>query len=326
MRPARSVRSFAGLGLYVFRRVAVAVPILLGVSLLVFVLLKMVPGGPVDGLLGPVSTPEQRELLESRLGLDQPAPVQYGKWLASVGQGDFGDSIAKEGSAGRLVWDAFRNSLFLAAFAAGSALVGGVVLGAVWAHSRRAALRGSAAATSVLAVSIPQYSFGVVLVAVLAVKFGILPSGGMSPAAGDGGLYDSLRHLFLPAVTAAVVPMGIIARTQRAALLNLGVSGFVESLQARGLSRSRVQMHALHNTLPSLLTVAGLQFGYLLSGVVFVEIIFSWPGLGLRVFEAISQRDLPVIQAGVMLSALAFVLMNLLVDVLHAVIDPRVGQ
>ena len=303
-----------------------AVPILLGVSLLVFILLKMVPGGPVDGLLGPLSTQEQREQLETRLGFDQPAPVQYVKWLASVGQGNFGDSITKQTAAGRLVWDAFGNSLLLAAIAGAGALAGGVVLGTVWAHSRRAASRGSAAAASVLAVSIPQYSFGVVLVAVLAVKIGVLPSGGMNSATGAGGLADSLRHLVLPASTAAVVPLGIIARTQRAALLDVGVAGLMESLRARGLGRVRVLTHALHNTLPSLLTVAGLQFGYLLSGVVFVEIIFSWPGLGLRVFEAISQRDLPVIQAGVMISALAFVVMNLVVDVLHAVIDPRIAQ
>lgn len=320
------VSSLAGLRLYVLRRAAIAVPILVGVSLLVFVLLKMVPGGPVDGLLGPLSTQEQRQELESRLGLDQPAPVQYAKWLASVGQGDFGDSIAKQTAAGRLVWDAFRNSLLLAAVGGAVALAGGVALGTVWSHSRRAASRGSAAAASVLAVSIPQYSFGVVLVAVLAVRLGVLPSGGMSSATGAGGLADSLRHMVLPALTAAVVPLGIIARTQRAALLDVGVAGLMESLQARGLGRVRVLAHALHNTLPSLLTVAGLQFGYLLSGVVFVEIIFSWPGLGLRVFEAISQRDLPVIQAGVMISALAFVVMNLVVDVLHAVIDPRISQ
>ena len=326
MSPPNRLRPLAGLGLYVLRRVGLAVPIMLGVSLLVFILLKMVPGGPVDGLLGPLSTPEQRHALESRLGLDQPAPVQYAKWLSSVTRGDFGDSIAKQASAGRLVWDAFRNSLYLAAFGAAAALVGGVALGTVWARSRRAIVRGPAAAASVLAVSMPQYSFGVVLVALLAVKFGLLPSGGMSPATGDGSLTDSLRHLVLPAITAAAVPMGIIARTQRAALLDVGVADFIESLQARGLSQSRVLLHAMHNTLPSLLTVAGLQFGYLLSGVVFVEIIFSWPGLGLKVFEAISQRDLPVIQAGVMIAALAFVMMNLLVDVLHAVIDPRVRQ
>ena len=326
MSPSNRLRPLAGLGLYGLRRAALAIPILLGVSLLVFILLKMVPGGPVDGLLGPLSTPEQRQQLESRLGLDQPAPVQYVKWLSSVARGDFGESIAKQASAGRLVWDAFRNSMILAAFAAAAALGGGVALGTVWAQSRRAFLRRSAATTSVLAVSIPQYSFGVVLVAVLAVKLGLLPSGGTGPATGDGSLLDSLRHLVLPAVTAAAVPMGIIARTQRAALLNIGVAGFIESLQARGLSRGRVLLHAMHNTLPALLTVAGLQFGYLLSGVVFVEIIFSWPGIGLKVFEAISQRDLPVIQAGVMIAALAFVVMNLVVDVLHALIDPRVRQ
>jgi peptide/nickel transport system permease protein len=171
---------------------------------------------------------------------------------------------------------------------------------------------------------VPQYSVGLLLIIYLAAGAGLFPVSGMYNPGGDGGFVDLFNHLILPAVTAALVPAGIIARMFRSAVLDVMSMDFVEALTARGLSRRRVMVHAFHNTVPSLLTVAGLQIGYLLGGVVFVEAVFAWPGIGLLVYQSISQRDLPVIQAGVLLSALAFVLLNLLVDALHAVVDPRI--
>jgi peptide/nickel transport system permease protein len=157
----------------------------------------------------------------------------------------------------------------------------------------------------------------------LALRTGWFPVSGMHEV-GDSSLVDLLWHGFLPALTACLVPAGVIARIFRAALLDVLGLDFVEALRARGLSERRVLVHAVHNTLPSLLTVAGLQVGYLLGGVVFVETIFSWPGLGLLLFQSISSRDLPGIQAGVLVSALAFVLINVIVDCVHALLDSRV--
>jgi peptide/nickel transport system permease protein len=148
----------------------------------------------------------------------------------------------------------------------------------------------------------------------------------MYSAIGTQSVGDLAQHVVLPAVTAALVPMGMLARMFRSSLLDAFGQDWVEALHARGLSRRAVTGHILHNAAPSVLTVAGLQFGYLLSGVVFVETVFSWPGIGLLVFQAISQRDLAVIQAGVLVSALAFVLVNLAVDLLHGYVDPRVRQ
>jgi peptide/nickel transport system permease protein len=179
---------------------------------------------------------------------------------------------------------------------------------------------------SVLTVSTPQYSIALVLLIVLSVTFPLLPSSGMYDAVGTNGVDDLLRHLIMPAIAAALAPMGIIARMFRAALLDVMGQDFIESLRARGLSELAVIRHAIHNTVPPLLTITGLQVGYLLGGVVFVETIFSWPGVGQLVFDSIARRDLPVIQAGVLISALAFVLVNVFVDTSHALIDPRVRR
>jgi peptide/nickel transport system permease protein len=146
----------------------------------------------------------------------------------------------------------------------------------------------------------------------------------MYDAIGGGGWGDLLKHIVLPGVSAALVPAGIVARMFRSTVIDVMSMDFIDSMRARGLSERRILWHAFHNTLPTLLTIAGLQLGYLLGGVVFVETVFSWPGLGLLVYQSISQRDLPVIQAGVIVSALAFVLINVIVDALHATIDPRV--
>lgn len=165
---------------------------------------------------------------------------------------------------------------------------------------------------------------GLLLIIYLASSAGLFPVSGMYDPNGGGGFGDLLNHLVLPAITAALVPAGIIARMFRSSVLDVMSMDFVEALTARGLPRHRVMRHAFHNTVPSLLTVAGLQIGYLLGGVVFVEAVFAWPGVGLLVYQSISQRDLPVIQAGVLVSAFAFVLLNLVVDTLHGVIDPRI--
>jgi peptide/nickel transport system permease protein len=265
-------------------------------------------------------------MLTHRLGLDSPLPVQYVSWLWSTVQGDLGVSVARQLDARSLVVDAFWNTLELTAFAALIALIGGVFLGAVAALRRGRPSAGVSSGISLLSVSAPQYSVGLLLMILFAANWQLLPAGGMHNVLGSGGWVDSFKHLLLPGITAALVPMGIIARMFRSTLLDVMSQDFIEALRARGLSHWTIVRHAIHNTLPGLLTIAGLQLGYLLGGVVFVETIFSWPGVGLLVFQSISQRDLPVIQAGVLVSAFAFVVLNLAVDAAHGLIDPRFRQ
>lgn len=309
---------------FLVRRLLLSIPILLGVSLVVFITIKIIPGDPVASMLGPTSTPEAREALNARLGLDRPLPVQYVSWLFAMLQGDLGNSIAQQRPVLGIVVDAFVNTLWLTGFAAVFAVVLGLVLGAVSALRRGKVAAAISNAIALFSISTPQYTIGLLLIILLANGTGWFPVSGMFSAVGGGGWGDLFLHLVLPGVTAALVPAGIIARMFRSTVLDVMSMDFIDSYRARGLSEQRILWHAFHNTTPTLLTVAGLQVGYLLGGVVFVETVFSWPGLGQLVFDSISRRDLAVIQAGVMIAAFAFVLINVVVDLLHSVIDPRV--
>ncbi|RTL64886.1 MAG: ABC transporter permease [Pseudonocardiaceae bacterium] len=309
---------------YVGKRLLMAIPILFGVSIVIFITIKIIPGDPVASLLGPTGSPEARAALTERLGLNDPWPVQYVKWLGHTLTGDFGTSIARRSDVAPMVLDALANTLILSAAAAVIAIVLGVAVGALTALRRTGVLARLGNALALFSISVPQYSIGLLLIIYLAAGAGLFPVSGMYAANGGGGFVDLFNHLILPAVTAALVPAGIIARMFRSSVLDVMSMDFVEALTARGLSHRRVMLHAFHNTVPSLLTVAGLQIGYLLGGVIFVEAVFAWPGIGLLVYQSITQRDLPVIQAGVLVSALAFVMLNLVVDALHGLVDPRI--
>jgi peptide/nickel transport system permease protein len=304
------------------KRLLLAIPILIGVSIVVFITIKLIPGDPVAALLGPNATPQARADLTSRLGLDDPLPVQYVHWLWSTVRGNLGTSISLQQSVGGLVLDAFANTLLLVAAALVLAVGGGVVLGSIAALRPRSVVGRVVGWFSIGAISVPQYTVALLLL-LFAVETGALPAGGMHDT-GVGGPGDLLEHLLLPAIAAAVTPMGIVARMYAVSLGDVLGQEFVGSLRARGLTQPAVVRHAMHNALPSLLTITGLQVGYLLGGVLFVEVIFSWPGLGQLVYQAISSRDMPLIQAGVLLSAVVLVLVNVVVDTAHALVDPRV--
>jgi peptide/nickel transport system permease protein len=308
---------------FLLKRVAYGVPILLGVSILTFATVKMVPGDPVAAILGPNATPQARATVTKQMGLDQPVPVQYFRWLWHCVQGNFGTSIAKQQPVGSLVLDAFGNTLVLTAFAGVLAIAGGLLLGGLGVRRPNGAVARICDGISVLATSLPQYSVALVLVVFAASRTGWFPVQGMH-SIGSGGFGDLTRHVVLPAISAALIPAGVIARMFRSALAEELGKDAVLSLRARGLSERRCLRHAVHNTMPSLLTIAGLQIGYLLGGVVFIETIFAWPGTGQLVYQAISQRDMPVIQAGVLVSAVAFVVINIAVDAAHAAMDPRI--
>lgn len=308
---------------FTLRRLGTVIPVLFGVSIVVFVIVKLIPGDPVASLLGPSATKAQRAALVHKYGLDQPLPTQFLKWLGDVLHGDLGMSIARQTAVGPMVADAMRNTLILAGVAFVLALVLGLLVGAIAAFRRGKPAGTIASAISLVGLSTPQYSVALMLMIWLAVRTRVFPASGMYAPGVPHSLGGLAQHVVLPAITAALVPMGLLARMFRSALLEAQSQEWVESLRARGLAPWRIGLHLVHNSMPSVLTVAGLQFGYLLSGVVFVETVYSWPGIGLLVYQAISQRDIAVIQAGVLISALAFVVVNLIVDLLHALVDPR---
>lgn len=299
-------------------------PILFGVSIVVFLTLKMIPGDPVAAMLGIDAPASAREQLTHQLGLDQALPVQYWKWITRVLHGDFGTSIMRQVPVSSVLFPAFENTLILAVAALLIAVVAGMTLGGL-AAAFRGRLSGKAASLlAVLALSMPEYTMGLILLVIFAVDLQVFPSGGIHSSVGSAGFLDLLNHLVLPAISASLIPTGIIARMFRSSLIDITGAEFVEGMRARGLSAFSIARHAAHNTLPSLLTVTGLQVGYLLGGIVFVETIFSWPGMGLLLFNAISARDYPIIQAGVLVAASSFVLINALVDSFHAYVDPRI--
>lgn len=310
--------------LYVLRRLLLTIPILIGVSLVVFITVKLIPGDPVSGLLGPTATPEARAELTQRLGLDQPLPLQYLAWLWSAVRGDLGASTALHRPVADVVVAAFGNTLWLAGAAALLAVVVGAALGAFAAFARGRVGRAVANGLSMVGMSAPQYTIALVLLIVFAVVLRVSPASGMYSPVGGGSWGDLIWHLALPAIACALVPAGVIARMFRSTLTELSGSDWVDGYRWRGVSEAGIRRHLVRNAVPSFLTVAGLQVGYLLGGVVFVETIFAWPGVGRLVFESIAKRDLSVIQGGVLVSALAFVLINIIVDVAVATVDPRV--
>jgi peptide/nickel transport system permease protein len=311
---------------FFLRRVLAIIPIVLGVTVVVFLTLKLIPGDPASALLGTSATPQQRRQLIAELGLNRSVFVQFYDWFTKVIQGDFGTSILRQQPVRPMIMDAFTNTMILALAASFVAIVGGFVIGGAGALWPRSLVGRAATWFATGAVSTPQYSVGLGLIIVFAVNWPILPASGMYSSTGSQSLGDLLQHLILPAIAAGLAPMGMVARVFRSSLDDVLHADFVESYRARGLPNHSVLNHAVHNTMPALLTISGLQFGYLISGVVFVETIFSWPGLGLLIYNAISQRDYPVIEAGVLVLAVALVLINVLVDTAHAAIDPRIRQ
>ena len=311
---------------FISRRAALAIPTLIGSSLVLFITIQLTPGDPIASLLGPTSTPEAREALTAKLGLDKPLVEQYLRWFWNVLQGDLGTSIARQESALGLVWSFLKNTLILAGFAGLLAIVGGVLIGLVGALFPRSLISRLVSGFALFSVSVPQYSIALILVVYPASKFGWFPTAGMNDARSGGGFGDLLHHLWLPGFAGALVPLGIVARMVRSSMIDTMNQDFVEALRARGLRQRTLVRHAFRSALPGIMTIAGLQIGYLIGGILFVEVIFSWPGMGQLIFNSISQRDLPVIQAGVMLSVLVFVAVNLFVDVAQAALDPRIRR
>jgi peptide/nickel transport system permease protein len=310
---------------YAGRRVVLLVPVLLGATVVVFALIHLIPGDPAGALLGPNSSETSRAALRHELGLDQALPVQYAKWLWLVLHLDLGTSIARRQPVASIVWDAFQHTLVLAAMAALLANVIGLFLGIIAATRQFGLADRAAMAVAAFATAVPSYWLGLILVVGLALKVQLFPTGGMISAIDGGSPTDVLWHLVLPAIAAGAAPAGIVARTVRASLLEVLRLDFVQALRARGLSeRTILYRHIVPNALPAILTVMGLQAGYLLGGVAFVEVVFSWPGIGNLLFLSIGQRDYPVILGVMLFVSVAFVVLNLAVDLMHAALDPRV--
>ena len=313
-----------GLPAYALRRLFLAVPVLFGVSVLVFAVLHLAPGDPAAIMLGAQATKEDVVRLHRDLGLDQPLVVQYVRWMGHVLQGDLGRSIPLGRAVLPEVLLRFKATLVLTAGALLIAILLGLAAGIVSAVKQYTWLDRISMGVAVTGVSLPVFWTGIMLILLFALQLRWFPSSGMSSPYGSG-VADVLWHLVLPAVTLGTASAAALARLTRSSVLEIIRQDYVRSARAKGLAeRAVITRHVLKNAINPIITVLGLQVGFLLGGAILTETVFSWPGLGSMMVRAIQARDYPLVQGGVLLIATTFVLVNLVVDLLYAVFDPRI--
>ncbi len=310
---------------YLVRRVAASVVVLFGVSIVVFLTLKLVPGDAAYVLAGPNASAEDIERVRQSLGLDKPVPVQYVTWLGRALQGDLGRSLELHEPVLNLVLSRYGNTLLLAVAAMVFAGMTGILAGMLAALRPHTWLDRLVMLVTLTANSTPSFWLGLVLILVFSLTLHWLPSSGMDSARGDGGTFDVLQHLVLPAVTLGAISSALIARMTRASLLEVLTQEYVLVARAKGLREGLLmRRHALKNALLPVLTILGLQMGSLLGGAVITETIFSWPGIGFQLYRGIALRDVPLVQGAALVVAMSFVIINLLVDLLYSYLDPRI--
>ena len=313
-------------GPFLLKRLATFLATLAVASLVVFAMLEVLPGNAAEVILGDTATPESLAALNAKLGLDQPAASRYANWVSGLLRGDTARSISYDTPTAELISERLRVTLPLALMA--MALTVALALGlGVYAASRHNRLGDvGVMAASQLGIAIPNFWFAILLILLFAVQLQWVSAGGFPGWTEDdgGGLWEGLRALILPAVALALVQAAILARVTRSAVIDVMREDFVRTARAKGLSkRQALWRHVLRNAMIPVLTVAGLQFANLITGTIVVENVFVLPGIGRLVFQAISNRDLIVVRDVVMLLAAVVVFVNFIVDVLYAVIDPR---
>ncbi|MGG5823723.1 ABC transporter permease [Falsiroseomonas sp. HW251] len=313
---------------YLLRRVLYAVPISLAVSLVCFLLVHIAPGDPVSAIAPADAPAEVVAQIRRDYGLDRTLPEQFGIWVWRALHGDLGKSLG----TGRPVLDEVRaavgNTVMLALVASAIGFALGMTFGAIAGALRRTVVDKLAVGLASAGVSVPHYWLGMVLVVVFSVTLGLLPAMGAGPGSSADWApdWEHIRFLVLPAVTLSVIPMGIVTRTVRGAVAEILGQDFVTTLRGKGLRRGGIAWHVVKNAAPGVLAVMGLQLGYLMGGSILVETVFSWPGTGLLLNSAIFQRDIPLLQGTILVLALFFVVLNLAVDILQTLLDPRIRR
>jgi len=313
---------------YLAARILYTLPVAFGVSVVCFMLVHIAPGDPLTSVLPPDASAQLQQEMRALYGFDKPLPAQYGIWLLKVLQGDFGTSIATGRPVAVELGRALGNTFILAIVATLIGFLLGSLFGFVAGYFRDSWIDKVASFISIIGVSVPHYWLGMVLVIIFSVQLNWLPATGAGPGGSGDWAWDwaHIRHLILPAITMSVIPMGIVARTVRALVADILSQEFVSGLRAKGLMDFGVFRHVVKNAAPTALAVMGLQLGYLLGGSILIETVFSWPGTGFLLGQAIFQRDLPLLQGAILVLAMIFVVLNLLVDIVQSLIDPRVQR
>lgn len=294
------------------------------IAIVVFFAIRAIPGDPALTILGTDSTPEEREQLRAVMGLDQPIVTQFALWFGQMLGGEFGYSYSQGRPVTDIIGPALQNTLLLGGTASLLAIVLALVMGNL-ATSRWRGVRRATDWAESLFLSAPQYTVALLLLIVFAVLVPVFPAGGVTTR-GDGSLVDLAAHLTLPALALALAPGAQMARSLKTSISTLQSTELLPTLRARGLSPWRLSVHAHHNALPPMVTVLGIQVGTMLGGALFVEQIFSIPGLGALIVQSVSLRDYTLVQAVALLIALIFVVVLLVADVVNALLDPRIRK
>lgn len=310
---------------YMLRRIAVAIPVLFFVSVLTFLIVTMAPGDPVDLYVSPDATEAQLEATREVLGLNDPLPIQYGKWLANVLQGNLGFSYSTRQSVADIIAAKVGPTLLLMGTTLIVAYVIAIPLGILCARKKNTWIDNLLTGGSFVGISTPNFFLGLGLIYLFSLQLKWLPSGGMMVLGGDGGIWERVKHLILPVAVLATSYAANMIRYVRASMIEVFGENYMRTATAKGLTQSIIlNRHAVRNALIPIITVIGSDIPKLVGGAVVTEQIFQWPGLGQLMITSINARDYPVLMALTMFSAVAVLFANVIVDFLYAAVDPRI--
>ena len=310
---------------YLLQRLLSAIPVLLGITIIVFFIISLIPGDPATAILGSYATPENVKLLNEQLGLDKGLVQRYFIWLGNLVQGDLGRSFALNRPVLDEILERFNATLILSGTAFILCSVVGVLIGTISAFKQYTISDKIITFTVLTGISLPSFFLGMMMILLFAVNLQWLPVSGMYAIYGGGDFLDLIHHLIMPAIALALVATGVVARITRNSVLEILRQDYIRTARAKGVREGNVLFkHVLRIAIVTILPILGLQAGFVLSGSVFIEIVFQWPGVGRMLVDAILKRDILLVQGGVMFVAACYVLFNIAVDLLQRYLDPRI--
>ena len=312
---------------YLFKRILYAVPVLLGVTFAVFLIISLIPGDPATAILGSYATPENVENLNRQLGLDKPFFQRYLIWVVNILQGDFGTSYSLNRPVIDEVVERFQATLILSGSSFLICSIIGIFFGIISSALQYSFFDKIITFFVILGISIPSFFLGMMMILLFTVELKLLPASGMYSLYGGGDLIDLLKHLIMPSTALAIVSTGVVVRLSRSIMLEILRLDFIRTARSKGLKEYRVIfIHAFRLAIVSILPILGLQAGFVLSGAVYIEIVFQWPGVGRMLVDSILTRDIMLVQGGVLFVALCYVIFNIVVDFLQLILDPRIKE
>lgn len=311
---------------YLLQRLVSAVPVVLGISIIVFLIISLIPGDPATAILGSFATPDNVAKLNKDLGLDKSLFERYFIWLGNLIQGDFGRSYSLNRPVLDEILERFNATLILSGTAFILCSFFGIIIGTISAARQYTVTDKIITLFVLIGISIPSFFLGMMMILFFAVNLKLLPVSGMYKVWGGGDLPDLINHLIMPSIALALVATGVIARIARNAVLEILRQDFIRTARAKGVGEKKILIkHVLRIAIVTILPVLGLQAGFVLSGSVFIEMVFQWPGVGRMLVDAILKRDILLVQGGVLFVAVCYVFFNIVVDLLQRYLDPRIS-